>query len=86
MVKKGILVFNDLSIGYIETKFQIFCCDVSTLLYTFEKEGKENFFPLQKNPFSCPPFSKVYKKVVEFSFTPTKNILDLVFGLDFGFS
>ena len=22
---------------------------------------------------SCPPYSKVYKKVVEFSFTPTKK-------------
>ena len=39
----------------------------TTFLYTFEKGGQENFFPLLKNVFLS---FKVYKKVVEFSFTP----------------
>ena len=40
---------------------------------TLLKKGhKETFFKRGKK-FSRPPFSKVYKKVVEFSLTPTKN-------------
>jgi hypothetical protein len=64
-----------LSIGYTETKYIKLKTkfQIPTFLYTFEKGGKENFFPLLKM-FSSPPFSKVYKKVIRFSFTPTKNI------------
>ena len=51
-----------------KTKNQIFVVvDISTLLYTLKKEDKKTFY--------LSPLFKVYKKVVEFSFTPTKNIL-----------
>ena len=64
-----------LSIGYTETKyiklktkFQIFDVDISTFLYTFERGGKEK-------RFSCPPFSKVYKKLSNFHLRQQKILV-----------
>ena len=65
-------------------KNKFFVADISTVLYTFEKGREEKFFFTLLKMFYCPPFSKMYKKVVEFSFTPTKNIM--VFSFSFQFS
>ena len=56
--------------------------DISTLLYTLNREIKKTFFPLLKKCFLSPLF-KVYKKVIQFSFTPTKDILVFSFWFQF---
>jgi hypothetical protein len=50
----------------LETQFQIFLVDVSTLFYTFEN----SFSPYKKTVFLFPFFKCIKKN----SFTPTKNI------------
>ena len=66
-----------------KTKNQIFfVVDISALLYIFKKEDKKTFFPFLKN-VSLSPLFKVYKKVVEFSFILTKNILFFRFWFQF---
>ena len=73
----------DLSVGSTVTKnlklktkkSKIFVNNISSFLYTLEKK---TFFTLL---FPCPPYSKCIKKLVEFSFTPAKNIL--VFSFQF---
>jgi hypothetical protein len=69
--KHYLFLYNVLSIGYIETKyiklktkFQLFCCWHFNIFIHFWKRGKRKLFSLLKTPFSCPPFSKVYKKVI----------------------
>ena len=72
-----------LSIGYIETKYiklktknqkPNFLLLTFRLFYTLLKKGeKKNFFPFQKT-FSCPPFSKVYKKSREIFIYTNINI------------
>ena len=59
-----------LSIGYSETKYvhkiknQIpkFLLFTFRLFYTLLKKGERRLFSPSKKTFSCPPFSKVYKK------------------------
>jgi hypothetical protein len=56
----------------LRTKY--LCCWHFHFLYTLNREDKKTFFFLLIFFFLSSLF-KVYKKVVEFSFTPTKNIL-----------
>jgi hypothetical protein len=53
-----------------KTKNQIFLLITFRLCYTLLK--RKLFYPAV---FLSPPLFKVYKKVVEFLFTPAKNIL-----------
>ena len=55
------------------SKNYFFVVDISTLLYTLKKKKRKLFSPSKKR-FLIPLFQKCIKKVVEFSFTPTKNI------------
>jgi hypothetical protein len=74
-ISKGNHVFYSLDKLKLKTKNQIFCCWHFDFVIHLKKEDKKPFFPLLKNVFLSPPYSKCIKKVVEFSFTPTKNIL-----------
>ena len=68
-----------------KTKNQIFfVADISTLLYTLKRRTRKLFSP-SKKMFSCPPYSKCIKKLLNFQLHQQKIFWFLVFSFRFWF-